>query len=146
MKIGDETISIGKADQPLGANIITEPYPGFPTDMQAQMCSLFATTPGLSVVKDTIFPQRFMHASEMKRMGANIQVDDGTAVINGVNQLSAAPVMASDLRASAALVLSGLTATGQTEITRVYHIDRGYEHIDDKLAALGARIDRIPDH
>ena len=87
-----------------------------------------------------------MHASEMKRMGANIQVDDGTAVINGVNQLSAAPVMASDLRASAALVLSGLTATGQTEITRVYHIDRGYEHIDDKLAALGARIDRIPDH
>ena len=145
MEIGDDTISIGKAAQPLGANITTEPYPGFPTDMQAQMCSLFATTPGLSVVKDTIFPQRFMHASEMKRMGADIQVDDGTAVINGVDRLSAAPVMASDLRASAALVLSGLTASGETEITRVYHIDRGYEHIDDKLTALGAQIDRVPD-
>ena len=85
-----------------------------------------------------------MHASEMKRMGADIQVDDGTAVINGVEHLSGAPVMASDLRASAALVLSGLTALGRTEISRVYHIDRGYEHIDDKLAALGAKIDRIP--
>lgn len=140
-----ETITIGKAASPRGANISTEPYPGFPTDMQAQMCSLFATTPGISVVKDTIFPQRFMHASEMKRMGADIQVDDGTAVINGVEHLSGAPVMASDLRASAALVLSGLTAQGNTEISRVYHIDRGYEHIDDKLAALGAQIDRIPD-
>lgn len=140
-----ETITIGKAALPQGANINTEPYPGFPTDMQAQMCSLFATTPGISVVKDTIFPQRFMHASEMKRMGADIQVDDGTAVINGVEHLSGAPVMASDLRASAALVLSGLTAQGNTEISRVYHIDRGYEHIDDKLAALGAQIDRIPD-
>ncbi|MAB76281.1 MAG: UDP-N-acetylglucosamine 1-carboxyvinyltransferase [Verrucomicrobiales bacterium] len=140
-----ETITIGKAALPRGANINTEPYPGFPTDMQAQMCSLFATTPGISVVKDTIFPQRFMHASEMKRMGADIQVDDGTAVINGVEHLSGAPVMASDLRASAALVLSGLTAQGKTEISRVYHIDRGYEHIDDKLAALGAQIDRIPD-
>lgn len=140
-----ETITIGKAAFSQGANINTEPYPGFPTDMQAQMCSLFATTPGISVVKDTIFPQRFMHASEMKRMGADIQVDDGTAVINGVEHLSGAPVMASDLRASAALVLSGLTAQGNTEISRVYHIDRGYEHIDDKLAALGAQIDRIPD-
>ena len=140
-----ETITIGKAALPRGANINTEPYPGFPTDMQAQMCSLFATTPGISVVKDTIFPQRFMHASEMKRMGADIQVDDGTAVINGVEHLSGAPVMASDLRASAALVLSGLTAQGKTEISRVYHIDRGYEHIDDKLAAFGAQIDRIPD-
>lgn len=139
-----EIITIGKADFPRGANINTEPYPGFPTDMQAQMCSLFATTRGISVVKDTIFPRRFMHASEMKRMGADIQVDDGTAVINGVEHLSGAPVMASDLRASAALVLSGLTALGRTEISRVYHIDRGYEHIDDKLAALGAKIDRIP--
>ncbi|MEM9281373.1 MAG: UDP-N-acetylglucosamine 1-carboxyvinyltransferase [Verrucomicrobiota bacterium] len=141
----ENTITISRASDPLGGNITTEPYPGFPTDMQAQMCSLFAVTPGISVVKDTIFPQRFMHASEMKRMGANIQVDDGTAVIHGVEQLSAAPVMASDLRASAALVLSGLTAEGETEITRVYHIDRGYEHIDDKLESLGARIDRVLD-
>lgn len=140
----EKSITIRQADSPVGANITTEPYPGFPTDMQAQMCALFATTPGLSVVKDTIFPQRFMHASEMKRMGANIQVDDGTAVINGVDQLSAAPVMASDLRASAALLLAGLTAKGDTEISRVYHIDRGYEHIDDKLIGLGADIERLP--
>ncbi|MAS91686.1 MAG: UDP-N-acetylglucosamine 1-carboxyvinyltransferase [Verrucomicrobiales bacterium] len=144
IEIDETTITIGKASTPLGANITTEPYPGFPTDMQAQMCSLFAVTPGISVVTDTIFPQRFMHASEMKRMGADIEVDDGRAVITGVEQLSAAPVMASDLRASAALVLSALTAKGATEISRVYHIDRGYEHIDDKLLNLGARIDRLP--
>lgn len=140
----EKSMTIQQAKNPVGANITTEPYPGFPTDMQAQMCALFATTPGLSVVKDTIFPQRFMHASEMKRMGANIEVSDGTAVINGVEQLSAAPVMASDLRASAALLLAGLTAKGATEISRVYHIDRGYEHIDDKLIGLGAEIERLP--
>jgi UDP-N-acetylglucosamine 1-carboxyvinyltransferase len=144
IEFGDNTITISRAAKPVGANITTEPYPGFPTDMQAQMCALFATTPGLSVVKDTIFPQRFMHASEMKRMGANIDVDDGTAMINGVDQLSAAPVMASDLRASAALLLAGLTAKGDTEISRIYHIDRGYEHIDDKLVGLGANIERLP--
>ncbi|NLT69939.1 MAG: UDP-N-acetylglucosamine 1-carboxyvinyltransferase [Verrucomicrobiaceae bacterium] len=138
------TLTITRAENPVGANITTEPYPGFPTDMQAQMCSLFAVTPGTSVVRDTIFPQRFMHASEMKRMGANITVEDGTAIIHGVEQLSAAPVMASDLRASAALVLSALTAKGPTEISRVYHIDRGYEHIDDKLIDLGAEIERLP--
>ena len=138
------TVTVSRAKNPVGANITTEPYPGFPTDMQAQMCALFATTPGMSVVRDTIFPQRFMHASEMKRMGANIEVDDGTAIINGVAQLSAAPVMASDLRASAALVLSALTAKGNTEISRVYHIDRGYEHIDEKLINLGADIERLP--
>ena len=140
----EKSMTIQQAKNPVGANITTEPYPGFPTDMQAQMCALFATTPGLSVVKDTIFPQRFMHASEMKRMGANIEVSDGTAVINGVEQLSAAPVMASDLRASAALLLAGLTAKGATEISRVYHIDRGSEHIDDKLIGLGAEIERLP--
>ncbi len=138
------TVTVHKAKNPVGANITTEPYPGFPTDMQAQMCSLFATTPGTSVVRDTIFPQRFMHASEMKRMGADISVDDGTAIIHGVDRLSAAPVMASDLRASAALVLSALTAKGNTEISRVYHIDRGYEHIDEKLINLGAEIERLP--
>ncbi len=139
-----DTIKIYRAKNPVGANIITDPYPGFPTDMQAQMCALFATTPGHSVVKDTIFPQRFMHASEMKRMGANIDVDDGTAQIQGVEQLSGAPVMASDLRASAALVLAAMKAKGSTEISRVYHIDRGYEHIDDKLIDLGANIERLP--
>jgi UDP-N-acetylglucosamine 1-carboxyvinyltransferase len=138
------TVTVYRATNPVGANITTEPYPGFPTDMQAQMCALFATTPGTSVVRDTIFPQRFMHASEMKRMGANIEVHDGTAIIHGVKELSAAPVMASDLRASAALVLAALTAKGNTEISRVYHIDRGYEHIDDKLIDLGAEIERLP--
>ncbi|PAW64546.1 MAG: UDP-N-acetylglucosamine 1-carboxyvinyltransferase [Verrucomicrobiia bacterium Tous-C2TDCM] len=138
------TVTVHRATNPVGANITTEPYPGFPTDMQAQMCALFATTPGTSVVRDTIFPQRFMHASEMKRMGADIEVNDGTAIIRGVSELSAAPVMASDLRASAALVLAALTAKGNTEISRVYHIDRGYEHIDDKLIDLGAEIERLP--
>jgi len=140
----DDTLTIARAETSRGANVTAEPYPGFPTDMQAQMCALFATTPGISVVKDTIFPQRFMHASEMKRMGADIEVDDGTAIINGVDHLSAAPVMASDLRASAALVLAGLTARGDSEISRVYHIDRGYEHIDEKLINLGAKIERLP--
>lgn len=138
-----DSLTIRRAANPVGASLSTKPFPGFPTDMQAQMCALFATTPGLSVVEDTIFPQRFMHASEMKRMGADIHVDDGTAQIKGVEQLSGAPVMASDLRASAALVLAALNAKGTTEISRVYHIDRGYEHIDDKLADLGARIERV---
>ena len=123
--------------------LTTEPYPGFPTDMQAQMCALLATSPGISTVTENIFPQRFMHLSEMKRMGADIRIEGQTAIIQGVERLSAAPVMASDLRASAALVLAGLKADGVTEINRVYHIDRGYEHLDDKLAGLGAKIERV---
>jgi UDP-N-acetylglucosamine 1-carboxyvinyltransferase len=121
----------------------TEPYPGFPTDMQAQMCALLATAKGDSQVTENIFPQRFMHVSELKRMGAAIELDGATANIRGVNGLSGAPVMASDLRASAALVLAGLQAEGQTEINRVYHIDRGYELIDEKLGSLGAHIERV---
>ncbi len=121
----------------------TEPYPGFPTDMQAQMCALLATTTGLSTVTENVFPQRFMHISEMKRMGAQVQLEGATAIIRGVERLSAAPVMASDLRASAALVLAGLQAEGITEINRVYHIDRGYESIDEKLNTLGAQIERV---
>ena len=128
-----------------GVEITTAPYPGYPTDMQAQMTALLATTPGLSVIKDTIFPQRFMHCAELKRMGADINVDNGTAVVRGVAQLSAAPVMASDLRASAALVLAALTAKGSTNIYRLYHIDRGYEHIDEKLLLLGADVERVKD-
>ena len=128
-----------------GVEISTAPYPGYPTDMQAQMTALLATTPGISVIKDTIFPQRFMHCAELKRMGADIKVDNGTAIVRGVAQLSAAPVMASDLRASAALVLAALTAKGSTEISRLYHIDRGYEHIDEKLLMLGADVERVKD-
>ena len=121
----------------------TLPYPGFPTDMQAQMCALLATTDGISVITENVFPQRFMHVAELKRMGANIELQGSTAVINGVEKLSGAPVMASDLRASAALVLAGLQAENSTEINRVYHIDRGYESLDEKLNSLGAQIERV---
>jgi len=111
--------------------------------MQAQMCALFSKTSGISVITENIFPQRFMHISELKRMGAAIQLEGATAIIQGVERLSGAPVMASDLRASAALVLAGLQAGGVTEVNRVYHIDRGYEQIDDKLNSLGAQIERV---
>ena len=140
-----DTVTIIAGNTPKCGEIKTAPYPGYPTDMQAQMTALFATTPGISVVKDTIFPQRFMHCSELKRMGADIKVDNGTAVISGVESLSGAPVMASDLRASAALVLAALKAEGTTEIHRLYHIDRGYEMIDEKLLAIGAAVERQPD-
>jgi len=124
-------------------NLGTEPYPGFPTDMQAQMCALLSTTKGVSMITENIFPQRYMHIAELKRMGAQVQIEDATAVIEGVDRLYGAPVMASDLRASAALVLAGLKAEGTTEILRVYHIDRGYEHLDEKLGTLGAHIERV---
>eukprot|EP00112_Aurelia_sp_Birch-Aquarium-sp1_P009665 Seg21046.1 transcript_id=Seg21046.1/GoldUCD/mRNA.D3Y31 product="UDP-N-acetylglucosamine 1-carboxyvinyltransferase" protein_id=Seg21046.1/GoldUCD/D3Y31 len=137
------SVTVRPGAKPKGCNITTAPHPNFPTDMQAQFASLFAVTEGISVIEDTIFPQRFMHCAEMKRMGADIQVDNGTAIIKGVEKLSAAPVMASDLRASAALVLSALTAKGSTEINRLYHIDRGYEHIDEKLLMLGADVERV---
>ena len=123
--------------------LTTETYPGFPTDMQAQMCALLARGAGISTITENIFPQRFMHVSELKRMGANITLENNTAIINGVGALSGAPVMASDLRASAALVLAGLQAEGVTEVNRVYHIDRGYEMLDEKLNALGAEIERV---
>ena len=135
------TLRPGATRKPL--KIDAYPYPGFPTDMQAQMCALLATTDGISVVTDNVFPQRFMHVAELKRMGANIELQGQTAVIHGVERLSGAPVMASDLRASAALVLAGLQAEGTTEINRVYHIDRGYESIDEKLNMLGADIERV---
>ena len=138
-----ETVFVKPGEHPKSGKILTNPYPGYPTDMQAQMTALFAVTPGISVVKDTIFPQRFMHCAELKRMGANIKVDNGTAIITGVEGLSGAPVMASDLRASAALVLAALAAEGTTEISRLYHIDRGYEMLDEKLTALGAHVKRI---
>ncbi len=139
---GDSCV-IHRGEQTRGVDLVTAPYPGYPTDMQAQMTALLATTPGISVIKDTIFPQRFMHCAELKRMGADIKVDAGTAVVRGVASLSAAPVMASDLRASAALLLAALKAKGSTEISRLYHIDRGYEHIDEKLLMLGANVERV---
>src|SRR3954467_8969011 len=135
------TVSPNGASKPL--ELTTEPYPGFPTDMQAQMCALLSTTEGISVVTENIFPQRYMHLAELKRMGAHVQIEGPTAVIHGVEKLLGAPVMASDLRASAALVLAGLKAEGTTEISRVYHIDRGYEHLDEKLSELGAHIERV---
>ena len=138
-----ESVTVRRNAGARGARLTTEPYPGFPTDMQAQMCALFATTPGLSVVTETIFPERFMHVAELKRMGADIRKEGSTVSIQGVERLSAAPVMASDLRASAALVLAALTATGTTEVNRLYHIDRGYEHIDEKLIELGAAMERV---
>lgn len=135
------TISPNGARHPL--HLETIPYPGFPTDMQAQFCALLSTMDGTSVVTETVFPQRFMHIAELKRMGADIILDDHHATIHGVERLSGAPVMASDLRASAALVLAALRADGVTEINRVYHIDRGYERIDEKLNYLGAHIERV---
>ncbi|HEX3817168.1 MAG TPA: UDP-N-acetylglucosamine 1-carboxyvinyltransferase, partial [Chthoniobacterales bacterium] len=128
---------------PKALELTTDPYPGFPTDMQAQMCALLSTTEGISTITENIFPQRYMHLAELKRMGAQVQIEGATAIIQGVERLLGAPVMASDLRASAALVLAGLKAEGTTEIRRVYHIDRGYEHLDEKLSELGAHIERV---
>ena len=136
------TISTPSTLNPL--EISTDTYPGFPTDMQAQFCALLSLAPGISVVTDKIFPNRFMHISELKRMGAQADIHANTTIIKGVPYLSGAPVMASDLRASAALVLAGLAAQGKTEVLRVYHIDRGYERIDQKLNAVGAAIRRVP--
>lgn len=142
VEVNGEDVTISRASNPRGSDIRTEPYPGFPTDMQAQFSALYATVPGISVITETIFPQRFMHAPELNRMGAQITLEGPTAIIKGVEQLTGAPVMASDLRASAALVLAGLTARGDTEVNRLYHIDRGYEHIDEKLRRIGAKMRR----
>jgi UDP-N-acetylglucosamine 1-carboxyvinyltransferase len=141
--IEDRAVSILPNGDATALELATEPYPGFPTDMQAQMCALLSTTKGTSSITENIFPQRYMHVAELKRMGAEVQLEGATAVIDGVDHLLGAPVMASDLRASAALVLAGLKADGVTEVSRVYHIDRGYEHLDEKLSELGAQIERV---
>lgn len=140
---GKDSVTLRSSGNSRPLKLETSPYPGFPTDMQAQMCALLSTIDGISVITESVFPQRFMHVAELKRMGANIELQGSTAVINGVNKLSGAPVMASDLRASAALVLAGLKADNSTEINRVYHIDRGYESLDEKLNAIGAQIERV---
>jgi UDP-N-acetylglucosamine 1-carboxyvinyltransferase len=125
-------------------DITTLPYSGFPTDVQAQIMVLMTLTPGISIITERIFESRFMHVSELARLGADIAIEGPSAIVKGGPRLSGAPVMASDLRASAALVLAGLAAEGNTQVNRVYHIDRGYENIDGKLKALGAKIERLP--
>ena len=139
----DKGIQVSASRKLSSIDLVTETYPGFPTDMQAQICALMSVTPGISAITEKIFPSRFMHLSELRRMGAMIELEGATAILHGVDHLSGAPVMASDLRASAALVLAGLVARGTTEVNRVYHIDRGYEHIDEKLRKLGAEIERV---
>ncbi len=128
-----------------GVDVMTEPYPGFPTDMQAQLMALMTVAGGAAMITETVFENRFMHVPELCRMGANINVHGASAIVRGVPRLSGAPVMATDLRASVSLVLAGLAAQGETVITRVYHLDRGYERLEDKLAACGADIERARD-
>ena len=130
-----------KADRKLcSVDVTTLPYPGFPTDMQAQIMALMCTVNGISVITEKVYPERFIHISELNRMGAEIILEGATAIIKGHKNLSGAPVMASDLRASAALILAGLVAQGRTEVNRLYHLDRGYERLEDKLAGLGAKV------
>ena len=138
-----DTVEVSRKGGIRSANIETQPFPGFPTDMQAQFMALMALGNGVSLIKERIFENRFMHVLELQRMGADIDLDGRTAVVRGVKRLSAAPVMATDLRASASLVLGALAAEGITEINRIYHLDRGYEAIEKKLSAVGARIERV---
>ncbi len=136
----ENTVHMRYKKQLNAINVTTLPYPGFPTDMQAQMMALMTVTPGISVITEKIYPDRFMHVSELNRMGAHIQREGPHAIVEGIEGLSGAPVMASDLRASACLVLAGLAAKGKTSISRIYHLERGYENIEEKLEKLGAKI------
>lgn len=142
---GDDWIELDmKGKRPKAVNVRTAPYPAFPTDMQAQFIAMNAVAEGTGTVIETIFENRFMHVQEMQRMGAHIQIEGNTAIVTGVSRLKAAPVMATDLRASASLVIAALVADGDTLIDRIYHIDRGYECIEEKLQLLGAKIRRVP--
>jgi UDP-N-acetylglucosamine 1-carboxyvinyltransferase len=132
-----------RTDRAMAVDITTEVFPGFPTDLQAQMMAMLCTAQGTSVLEEKIFENRFMHAPELIRMGADIEVHGGVATVKGVDRLKGAPVMATDLRASVSLILAGLAAEGETKVSRIYHLDRGYEHIEDKLSAVGAKIERI---
>jgi UDP-N-acetylglucosamine 1-carboxyvinyltransferase len=138
-----DVITVSRATRPLPVSVQTAPYPGFPTDMQAQLMALVTRAGGTSVITETIFENRFMHVAELDRFGANIRVEGGKAVVTGVERLSGTTVMATDLRASACLVLAGLVAEGETVVRRIYHLDRGYEHIEQKLRAVGAKIERF---
>ena len=141
--IDDQHIRVVGPERISSIDVKTLPYPGFPTDMQAQFMVLMSVAKGLSMISETIFENRFIHVSELRRMGANIQITGNTALVTGIPMLSGAPVMATDLRASASLILAGLAATGTTEVNRVYHLDRGYEAIEKKFARLGASIRRV---
>lgn len=144
VRSGEDWIEVDmRGRRPQAIDLRTAPYPAFPTDMQAQFAALNTVANGVGTIIETIFENRFMHMLEMRRMGAEIRLEGNTAIIKGVEQLQAAPVMATDLRASASLVLAGLVANGRTEIDRIYHIDRGYEAIEEKLAGLGAQIKRV---
>ncbi|MFT5066483.1 MAG: UDP-N-acetylglucosamine 1-carboxyvinyltransferase [Reinekea sp.] len=132
-----------RGDRPKAVNVTTEPFPGFPTDLQAQMMAMLCFAEGKSVLEETIFENRFMHAPELVRMGAQIDVSGNTATVTGVDKMKGAPVMATDLRASVSLILAGLASEGETIVNRVYHLDRGYEHVEEKLSAVGAQIERI---
>ena len=154
-KMGEMGITLEPCDQGVrvrrtgllrGVDMTTSPYPGFPTDMQAQIMTLMTLAEGTSTVEETIFENRFMHVPELSRMGADIRLAGSRAVIRGAKHLTGAPVMASDLRASASLVIAGLAAQGTTHVQRIYHLDRGYEHIEEKLEKVGARIRRMPDN
>lgn len=145
VEIGDSWIDLDmRGRRPRSVDIRTAPHPAFPTDMQAQFAALNTVAEGVATVTETIFENRFMHMLEMRRLGADIRIEGNTAIIRGVPQLTAAPVMATDLRASASLVLAGLIAQGTTDVLRIYHIDRGYERIEEKLEQLGAQIRRMP--
>ena len=146
IRSGDDFIELDMTGRrPRAVDIRTTPYPGFPTDMQAQFCAMNAIAQGVGTITETIFENRFQHVLELQRMGADIHIEGNTAVCRGVDSLTAAPVMATDLRASAGLVLAGLAATGETLVDRIYHVDRGYERIEEKLRQVGADIRRVPD-
>ncbi len=145
IETGPDWITLGMANgKPKAVDIYTSPYPGFPTDMQAQFTAMNCIAEGTAAITESVFENRFMHVLELQRMGANTRLEGNTAITCGVKQLASAPVMATDLRASASLVLAGLVARGETVVDRIYHIDRGYETIEEKLAQLGARIRRVP--
>jgi UDP-N-acetylglucosamine 1-carboxyvinyltransferase len=145
IEVGEDWISLDmQGRRPQAVDVYTAPYPAFPTDMQAQFTALNAVAEGVGVVTETIFENRFMHVQELQRMGAKIKVEGNTAIVTGREKLTGAPVMATDLRASASLVLAGLVAEGETLVDRIYHIDRGYQNIEEKLAGLGGEIRRLP--
>jgi UDP-N-acetylglucosamine 1-carboxyvinyltransferase len=138
-----DSLTVTRGKKLKAVDVTTLPHPGFPTDVQAQMTALLSLVPGISIITERIFESRFMHVSELARLGADIEIEGPSAIVKGGRPLSGAPVMASDLRASAALVIAGLAAKGTTQVNRIYHLDRGYEKMDVKLRKLGARIQRI---
>jgi len=145
LEVGDDYIILDMhGRRPRAVNVHTAPYPAFPTDMQAQFTALNTVAEGVGTITETVFENRFMHVQELQRMGANIKLEGNTAICTGVPRLTGAPVMATDLRASASLVLAGLVADGETVVDRIYHVDRGYQNIEDKFAGLGAQIRRVP--